>query len=62
MEPHFAEEHSHWEDINRGDDAAFDDGLEDPQQVLNECLEKFKTPDYIMETGIFGQLTRYFLN
>ncbi|CAG7833536.1 unnamed protein product [Allacma fusca] len=33
---------------------------ENPQQVLVECLEKFSSPDYIMEPGIFNQLKRYF--
>lgn len=33
--------------------------LENPQEVLTECLEKFSTPDYIMEPGIFTQLKRY---
>ena len=36
-----------------------EDGLEEnPQQVLSECLERFSTPDYIMEPGIFLQLKR----
>uniref|UniRef100_A0A6B2EC94 Putative negative elongation factor d-like protein n=1 Tax=Phlebotomus kandelakii TaxID=1109342 RepID=A0A6B2EC94_9DIPT len=34
--------------------------IENPQEVLNECLEKFSTSDYIMEPGIFTQLKRYF--
>ncbi|XP_055682586.1 negative elongation factor D [Lutzomyia longipalpis] len=34
--------------------------MENPQEVLNECLEKFSTSDYIMEPGIFTQLKRYF--
>lgn len=34
--------------------------MENPQEVLTECLEKFSTPDYIMEPGIFTQLKRYF--
>lgn len=33
--------------------------MENPQEVLRECLEKFSTPDYIMEPGIFSQLKRY---
>lgn len=33
---------------------------ENPQAVLDECLEKFSTSDYIMEPGIFTQLKRYF--
>lgn len=35
-----------------------DDNLENPEQVLAECAEKFSTPDYIMEPGIFSQLKR----
>ncbi|XP_045462012.1 negative elongation factor D [Harmonia axyridis] len=34
--------------------------LENPEMVLQECAEKFATPDYIMEPGIFTQLKRYF--
>ncbi|KXJ78690.1 negative elongation factor D-like [Aedes albopictus] len=37
-----------------------DEPLENPQEVLNECLSKFATSDYIMEPGIFTQLKRYF--
>lgn len=33
--------------------------MENPQEVLVECLEKFSTPDYIMEPGIFTQLKRF---
>ncbi|KAJ8924684.1 hypothetical protein NQ315_000835 [Exocentrus adspersus] len=36
------------------------DDAENPEQVLAECAEKFSTPDYIMEPGIFSQLKRYF--
>lgn len=35
-----------------------DELMENPQEVLQECLEKFSTPDYIMEPGIFTQLKR----
>lgn len=41
-------------------DEGGEDVIENPEEVLQECLEKFKTPDYIMEPGIFGQLKRYF--
>lgn len=41
-------------------DEGAEDVIENPEEVLQECLEKFKTPDYIMEPGIFGQLKRYF--
>lgn len=34
--------------------------MENPQEVLRECLEKFSTPDNIMEPGIFTQLKKYF--
>lgn len=37
-----------------------DEPFENPQEVLDECLEKFSTSDYIMEPGIFTQLKRYF--
>uniref|UniRef100_A0A8D8I5J4 Negative elongation factor D n=1 Tax=Culex pipiens TaxID=7175 RepID=A0A8D8I5J4_CULPI len=37
-----------------------DEPLENPQEVLGECLSKFATNDYIMEPGIFAQLKRYF--
>lgn len=32
--------------------------MENPQEVITECLSKFCTPDYIMEPGIFTQLKR----
>ncbi|XP_025201401.1 negative elongation factor D [Melanaphis sacchari] len=37
-----------------------DDILENPQETLTQCLEKFSSADYIMEPGIFSQLKRYF--
>lgn len=59
MEPGFPEEHSQWEDnMNRGDDISGEDPSDNPQQVLKDCLDRFKTPDYIMEPGIFTQLKR----
>lgn len=36
-----------------------DEPMENPQEVLTECLSKFSTSDYIMEPGIFAQLKRY---
>ena len=33
--------------------------MENPTEVLDECLQTFKTQDYIMEPGIFNQLKRY---
>ncbi|KAL5277155.1 NELFCD family protein [Megaselia abdita] len=44
----------------RGDDEDNHEPLENPQETLAECLEKFSTPDYIMEPGIFTQLKKYF--
>lgn len=35
-----------------------DDILENPQETLTQCLEKFSSADYIMEPGIFSQLKR----
>lgn len=35
--------------------------MENPTEVLEECLTTFKTQDYIMEPGIFTQLKRYIL-
>ncbi|CAH0383645.1 unnamed protein product [Bemisia tabaci] len=52
-----------WDGDNDAMDAesdAGDEGMENPQEVLKECLEKFSTPDYIMEPGIFSQLKKYF--
>uniref|UniRef100_A0A182J212 Negative elongation factor D n=1 Tax=Anopheles atroparvus TaxID=41427 RepID=A0A182J212_ANOAO len=34
--------------------------LDNPQEVLDECVSRFATSDYIMEPGIFTQLKRYF--
>lgn len=33
--------------------------MDNPQEVITECLSKFCTPDYIMEPGIFSQLKKY---
>lgn len=35
-----------------------DEPMENPQEVISECLSKFCTNDYIMEPGIFTQLKR----
>lgn len=37
----------------------FQESALDSQEVLKECLDKFSTPDYIMEPGIFTQLKRW---
>jgi negative elongation factor C/D len=44
------------------DEAAGDeeDVLEDTQVILDKCLIRFGTPDFIMEPEIFTQLKRYF--
>lgn len=46
------------DDMHRGDDPGSEEVLDNPQEVLQQCLDKFKTPDYIMEPGIFTQLKR----
>lgn len=63
METDYDEERSGWgDDIGRGgDDPNGEDALDNPQEVLQQCLDKFKTPDYIMEPGIFTQLKRYII-
>lgn len=60
MEGDYEEDRGGWgDDMNRGgDDTGCEENLENPQEVLNQCLEKFKTADYIMEPGIFTQLKR----
>ncbi|XP_069686976.1 negative elongation factor D isoform X1 [Periplaneta americana] len=47
-------------DLGDGESEGGEEPVENPQEVLRECLEKFSTPDYIMEPGIFTQLKRYF--
>nr|CAD7592430.1 unnamed protein product [Timema genevievae] len=60
MEEYFDEERG-WEgEIADGELDGGEESVENPQEVLCECLEKFSTPDYIMEPGIFTQLKRYF--
>ncbi|XP_014242480.1 negative elongation factor D [Cimex lectularius] len=50
-----------WGENDMGDDSDVgEEAMDNPQEVLKECLEKFSTPDYIMEPGIFSQLKRYF--
>lgn len=36
------------------------EGANDSQDILNGCLEKFSSPDFIMEPEIFSQLKKYF--
>ncbi|XP_047116357.1 negative elongation factor D [Schistocerca piceifrons] len=59
MEQRF-EEHKEWEGEPDGEGDIGEEMMENPQEVLKECLEKFRTKDYIMEPGIFTQLKRYF--
>jgi negative elongation factor C/D len=47
-------------DMGDGESEGGEEPVENPQEVLRECLDKFSTPDYIMEPGIFTQLKRYF--
>lgn len=49
-----------WDGEMGEDSDAGEEAMDNPQEVLRECLEKFSTPDYIMEPGIFSQLKRYF--
>ncbi|KAJ8962941.1 hypothetical protein NQ314_005658 [Rhamnusium bicolor] len=49
-----------WDGGDRLDNESGGEESENPEQVLAECAEKFSTPDYIMEPGIFSQLKRYF--
>ena len=37
-----------------------EDGIDNPQETLKQCLEKFASPDFIMEPEIFSQLKKYF--
>ncbi|GAB0100454.1 Negative elongation factor D [Sergentomyia squamirostris] len=61
MDEEFVDEDG-WMGRHRGGDEEQEgpEHIENPQEVLNECLEKFSTSDYIMEPGIFTQLKRYF--
>jgi len=59
MEREYEEDRSGWTDeMNQRTEEST--GEDNPQEILDECLDKFKTPDYIMEPGIFGQLKKYF--
>ncbi|CAD1473572.1 unnamed protein product [Heterotrigona itama] len=61
MESDYDEDRGAWtEETTRSEDCTGEDNFDNPQEILNECLDKFKTPDYIMEPGIFAQLKRYF--
>lgn len=61
MESDYDEDRSGWGDEmgRNNDECGGEDTFDNPQEVLNECLDKFKTADYIMEPGIFTQLKRY---
>lgn len=60
MESDYDEDRGAWtEEMTRSEDCIGEDSFDNPQEILNECLDKFKTPDYIMEPGIFAQLKRY---
>lgn len=61
MESDYDENHSGWTDemTRTTEDGGGEDSFDNPHKILNECLDKFKTHDYIMEPGIFMQLKRY---
>ncbi|EZA55519.1 Negative elongation factor D [Ooceraea biroi] len=53
MESEYEEDHGGWGDeIARNAEEAGEDAFENPQEILKDCMDKFKTPDYIMEPGI----------
>ncbi|KAK6627541.1 beta ketoadipyl CoA thiolase, th1 [Polyplax serrata] len=60
MDDDYDEDKGWEEDRGDGDSEGGEETMENPQEVLTECLDKFSTPDYIMEPGIFTQLKRYF--
>ncbi|KAF7278470.1 negative elongation factor complex member TH1 [Rhynchophorus ferrugineus] len=49
-----------WDNGDRDNESEGPEETESPEQILADCAEKFATPDYIMEPGIFSQLKRYF--
>ncbi|RLU19034.1 hypothetical protein DMN91_009392 [Ooceraea biroi] len=62
MESEYEEDHGGWGDeIARNAEEAGEDAFENPQEILKDCMDKFKTPDYIMEPGILSQLKKYFV-
>ncbi|XP_023330402.1 negative elongation factor D [Eurytemora carolleeae] len=49
------------EGMEEGDEEDEEDlGEEVPQETLKQCLDKFGSPDFIMEPEIFSQLKKYF--
>ena len=47
--------------MEEGDEEDEEDlGEEVPQETLKQCLDKFGSPDFIMEPEIFSQLKKYF--
>jgi negative elongation factor C/D len=55
------EEEDEEEDTTTGDmEIEAEDGIDNPQETLKQCLEKFASPDFIMEPEIFSQLKKYF--
>ena len=43
-----------------GEEAGPAEDAENPQEILNDCLKKFGSSDFIMEPEIFSQLKKYF--
>lgn len=61
MEQEYEDDRTGWGDeMGRAQEDYGEDPLTNPHETLNECLEKFKTPDYIMEPGITAHLRRFF--
>lgn len=54
------DDEQNWEGDNEVESPSYEDREVDNQQIQQECVEKFASPDFIMETGIFLQLKRYF--
>ena len=48
------------EPANETEETEGDGAPEDTQEILETCLKRFASPDFIMEPEIFTQLKRYF--
>ena len=56
----FNEEEVQHDSGQEGGGAVADAEPENPQEILNDCLTKFASSDFIMEPEIFSQLKKYF--
>ena len=54
------EEEEMEEDQSGAVDMEAEEGIDNPQETLKQCLDKFASPDFIMEPEIFSQLKKYF--